>query len=355
MAFKHALFAAAFAALAGVGADRWLRVLAQGSGVIFMLHHVRPQRPRKFAPNQVLEITPQFLDVALTELEREGFELIPLDAVADRLRLGPVARPFAVLTFDDGYRDNVEHAWPVLKRHNAPWTLFVTTDFLGGAGRLWWLELEEAINRLDHVVLRLNGELIDLSSRTAVEKQFAFEVIYQKLRPGPDDQLERTMTALAAEADVDTRRLVLDLCLRWEEVQILAREPDVSIGAHSVSHPILANCNLATAMQEITESKLLLEQRLGQPVQHLAYPFGDPSAVGARELHLARQAGYVTAVTSRPGHIFYEHAAHLYALPRVSINGLFQNETALRALLSGVPFWLWNGRRVIGINDHLAV
>jgi hypothetical protein len=65
-----------------------------------------------------------------------------------------------------------------------------------------------------------------------------------------------------------------------------------------------------------------------------------------REFRLARQTGFVTAITSRPGHVFADHAAHLHALPRVSINGLFQNKTALRALLSGVPFWAWNRSRV---------
>jgi peptidoglycan/xylan/chitin deacetylase (PgdA/CDA1 family) len=102
-------------------------------------------------------------------------------------------------------------------------------------------------------------------------------------------------------------------------------------------------------MREIAESKELLERRLGRPVRHLAYPFGDASAVGPREFRLACQAGYVTAITSRPAHVFPDHAAHPHALPRISVNGLFQNTRALRALLSGVPFWIWNRRRILKI------
>jgi peptidoglycan/xylan/chitin deacetylase (PgdA/CDA1 family) len=86
-------------------------------------------------------------------------------------------------------------------------------------------------------------------------------------------------------------------------------------------------------MREIAESKDLLERRLGRPVRHLAYPFGDASAVGSREFRLARQAGYVTAITSRPEHIFPDHAAHPHASPHTSVNGLFQNTRALRATL----------------------
>jgi peptidoglycan/xylan/chitin deacetylase (PgdA/CDA1 family) len=331
-----------------IGADRWLRPLARGSGLILMLHHVRPRRYREFEPNQVLEITPEFLEFVLLELQRESFDLISLDAVPERLQARGLAnRPFAVITFDDGYRDNVEHAWPVLRRHNAPWTIFVTTDFSDGNGRLWWLELEHVISRLDMVSLSVGRHHIALPTRTPVEKQFAFELIHQRLRAAPTREVESATAPLAALAGVDTRRLVRDFCLGWDEIRDLAREPDVCIGAHSISHPVLANCDLVTAIHEIKEGKARLERCLGRPVRHLAYPFGDSAAVGAREVELARQAGYLTAVTTRPGHLFREHSRHLHELPRVSLNGLFQNGTAFRTLLSGVPFWIWNRRRVV--------
>jgi peptidoglycan/xylan/chitin deacetylase (PgdA/CDA1 family) len=159
--------------------------------------------------------------------------------------------------------------------------------------------------------LRLTKGAFVIPSRTAIEKQFTFRFICPKLRAGPLDQLQRATAALAAQAGVDTRKLLLDLCLGWDEVQLLAREPDVSIGAHSISHPILAKCDLTTAMREIAENKIILEGRLGKPVRHLAYPFGDVSSVGAREFQLAGQAGYITAITSQPGHIFYKHAIDL--------------------------------------------
>ena len=349
MSLKHRIFAAGFGAITATGADRCLRFVARGRGVILMFHHVRPWRPREFAPNRVLEITPEFLDGVLTELRREGFDVIPLDAVVDKLRFEPSRRPFAVLTFDDGYRDNLEHASPVLRQHNAPWTLFVTTDFLDGRGRLWWLELEEAIARLDRVVFSRNGGLVDLASRTTIEKHAAFEAVYGHLRARPEEGLQ-AVADLAAQAGVRPNRLTTECCLCWDEVQILAREPEVSIGAHTLSHPILAKCQATTVAREIAESKSLLERRLGRPVRHLAYPFGDPSAVGLREFRLARQAGYATAMISRPGHVFPEHLAHLHALPRVSMNGLFQDRKALRALLSGVPFWIRNRGRIVTID-----
>src|SRR5215207_5073156 len=162
---KHRLFAAGFAATSALRADRWLRSLAQGCGAILMLHHVRPWRERAFAPNRLLEI-----------------DEVPL-------RLRRPGRPFAAITFDDGYRDTAEHARPVLRRHGAPFTVFVTTRFADGAGGLWWLELEEAIAWLDRVAVSVGGERFEAACRTPHEKAAAFERLYWLLRDGPEERL----------------------------------------------------------------------------------------------------------------------------------------------------------------------
>ena len=143
-----------------------------------MFHHVRPSRPRVFVPNRLLEITPAFLDRTLQVVRAMGFDLISLDEVPGRLRRPPGQKPFAVLTFDDGYRDNVEYALPVLKRHGAPWTLFVAADYAAGRGRLWWLELEEAVARLDRIAFPTDGEVFELPCRNPQEKQTAFVTLY---------------------------------------------------------------------------------------------------------------------------------------------------------------------------------
>src|SRR5215218_5512081 len=177
---KHRLFAAGFAATSALRADRWLRPLAQGCGAILMFHHVRPWRERAFAPNRLLEITPEFLDRALAIAVELGFDLVPLDEVP--LRLRRPGRPFAAITFDDGYRDTAEHALPVLRRHRAPFTVFVTTRFADGAGGLWWLELEEAIARLDRVAVSVGGACFEAACATPDEKAAAFERLYWLLR-----------------------------------------------------------------------------------------------------------------------------------------------------------------------------
>ena len=342
---KHRLFAAGFAATAALKADRWLRPLAQGCGAILMLHHVRPWRERAFAPNRLLEITPEFLDRVLSLTAELGFDLVPLDEVPSRL--AAPGRPFAALTFDDGYRDTAEHALPVLRRHDAPFTVFVTTGFADGTGRLWWVELEEAIARLDRVAVTVGGERFAASCRTPEEKAAAFDGLYRLVRSGSEEHLRATVALLSAEAGLDSAAITRSLCLGWDELAALAREPGAGIGGHTLSHPMLAKWPAAFARRETAEGKAVIEARLGLAVRHFAYPVGDQTSAGPREFALARDAGFTTAVTTRPGHLFPAHRTHLHALPRVSVNGLHQSEAAVRAMLSGVPFMAWNrGRRL---------
>ena len=110
---------------------------------------------------------------------------------------------------------------------------------------------------------------------------------------------------------------------------------------------MLAKHPREAALAEIAGSRTRIEAELGRPVRHLSYPVGDPTSAGPREFALARDLGFATAVTTRPGHLFAEHAAHLHALPRVSVNGCHQSAAALGGLLSGVPLLAWNrGRRL---------
>jgi peptidoglycan/xylan/chitin deacetylase (PgdA/CDA1 family) len=341
MGWKNRLFTAGFAAITATRADLWLRRAAQGCGVILTFHRVRPWQQRSFAPNSFLEVTPVFLEGVITSLKQQGFDLIALDDVPTRLEGNGTRRPFAVVTFDDGYRDNLEYAWPILKRHGAPWTIFIVPDFLDRCGRLWWLELEEAIAQLDFVEVMFGKTKLVFDARSPQEKNAAYRDLYRRLKGGPEHALRAITDELSSLIGLNLNQYVGAQCASWDEISVLARDPSVTIGSHTLSHPILLRQNSIFAAREIKDSKSIIENRLGTPVRHLAYPFGDSVSVGPREFMLARNAGYLTAVTTHPGHVWLTHSRQLTALPRVSINGHYQTEAAIRALLSGVPFLAW--------------
>ncbi len=329
-------------AFGATGLPRLAAPVTRGAGVILMLHHVRPWVARDFAPNRGLEITPEFLDETLLALARNGFELASLDDVPARLA-APGRKPFAALAFDDGYRDNLQYALPILERHKAPFTINVATSFADGTGRLWWLELEETIRRAAGVAFE--GEVVRAASPR--EKAAAFAKIYWRLRAGGERRLLDVIAHLARVAGVDTAGLTPSLCMNWDEIAGLASHPLCAIGAHTVTHPRLAKLDAADARREMAQSKSAIEARIGKPVRHLAYPVGDATSAGAREFGLASEIGFTTAVTTRKGMVFSQHRQKLTALPRLSVNGDFQSRAYLDLLLTGAPFLLWNrGSRI---------
>src|SRR6185436_15569041 len=103
------------------------------------------------------------------------------------------------------------------------------------------------------------------------------------------------------------------------------------------------------ARHEIVESRRRIEADIGRTVHHFAYPFGDHGSAGLRDFALAREAGFVTAVTTRRGPLFAGHVQHLHALPRVSLNGNYQAVRYVDLFLSGAPFALWNKGKLIDV------
>jgi peptidoglycan/xylan/chitin deacetylase (PgdA/CDA1 family) len=343
--FRNKVIRAGLGALYFSGAHVLLRPIFAGVGAIFMLHHVRPCRERAFQPNRHLEVTPTFLRAMLTHLRSRGIDIISMDEMHRRLIERNFSRRFASFTLDDGYRDNREFALPVMREFDAPLTVYVTSDFADGNGRLWWIALEMVIAKAAAINVTVDGVPCHFDAATPAAKQAAFDRLHDWLRGLPEDELRREMSALCARHGIDGASICRELCMSWDELKPFAADPLVTIGAHTVSH-----CNLATqservASGELTACRARIEDALQRPVLHLAYPYGDRAAAGAREFALAGTAGYKTAVTTRPGMVFPENAGHLTALPRVSLNGNYQDARILPVLTSGAATAMWNGFR----------
>jgi peptidoglycan/xylan/chitin deacetylase (PgdA/CDA1 family) len=346
--FRNTVIRAGLGALYFSGAHVVLRPILSGVGAVFTLHHVRPCRESEFQPNHHLEVTPEFLRATLGYLRAHGIDIITLDEMHQRLIERNFVRRFACFTFDDGYRDNRDFALPVMGEFDAPFTVFVASDFAEGTGRLWWIALEKLIAKASSLEVTLGGVALTLDAETPAAKQAAYDRLHDWLRalPGGHD-VRREISALCARYGVDEAAICPELCMSWDELKLFAADPLVSIGAHTISHCNLAKQTEETASHEMTESRARIENALQRSVLHFAYPYGDRIAAGAREFQLARSAGYKTAVTTRPGMIFTESAEHLAALPRVSLNGNYQDERILPVLTSGAATAFWNGFRRI--------
>jgi peptidoglycan/xylan/chitin deacetylase (PgdA/CDA1 family) len=328
------------------GAHALMRPFVGGIGAILTLHHVRPGRRDAFQPNQLLEITPRFLGKVVRKLRRRQLDLVSLDEMHRRLSEGDFKRRFVCVTIDDGYRDTLEFAYPILKAHDVPFAVYIPTSFPDRIGELWWLALEAVVARNHRITLLIDDRERGFECATLEEKHHVFDQLYQWVRSfRTEDELRRVVRDLSVRYQVDIAAFCEDLCMSWEELGRLAADPLVTIGAHTVNHVMLAKTPERQARAEMAMSRSVIEASLGLRPDHLCYPVGDATAAGPREFRIAAELGFKTAVTTRAGVLFPEHGAHLTALPRISLNGEFQQSRYLGVLLSGAATAMWNGFR----------
>lgn len=339
MNLRHGGIRAGLEALYFSGAWKVFGPLSSGIGTIFTMHHVRPARTDAFQPNALLEIEPAFLETLIEYFRYKKVDIVSLAEARRRLREQDYNKRFVAFTLDDGYRDNLEHAWPIFKRHGVPAALFVATSFADKLGLLWWVALERAIAATDRIVIEVDGKSRFFDCANPAAKQNVYEQIYWWLRGLSDEkEMRRIVTDLCERYGVDPLSPCKDLCMSWSELETLAAEPLITIGAHSVNHYMLKKWDAGTTKQELVQSASVIEKALGKKPAEFAYPVGDKTSADARDFALAAEAGYELALTTRPGVIFPEHREHMMALPRVSLNGYYQAIRYVDVLRSGTPF-----------------
>lgn len=275
---------------------------------ILIFHRVLPQ-PDPLFPGEV--------DVArfdeLMGWVREWFNVLPLaDAVA-RLRSGALPPRAAAITFDDGYADNLTQAVPVLQKHGLHATFFIATGFVDG-GRMWNDTIIESVRGSAEAVLdaRFLG-LGELALGGVESRRAALAALIPAIKHKPAEQRAAAVTQVAAACGA---ALPDDLMLSSAQLRAL-RDAGMGIGAHTVSHPILATLDEAAARREMADSRDRLQGLLGERIGLFAYPNGKLGAdYGAAHAALARELGFDAAVSTNPGAC--TRASDPYQLPRFS-------------------------------------
>jgi peptidoglycan/xylan/chitin deacetylase (PgdA/CDA1 family) len=341
---------AALSTLNTMGKLKLLTTHTRGIGAILMLHQVSPDPIKPFDPNHILRITPGFLERVIRICHEEGYEPVSISEAHRRLQNGVSGRPFVVFTLDDGYRDNLVHAYPVFKQHSIPFCVYVPSAYAEQRAFLWWIALEGAVKRSDSIEVSIDGTVHCLDCASAPGKRRAFDTIYWKMRKADEDHARAVAREMCRVSGFDHDQRMRELLMSWSEVKELASDPLCTIGAHTDNHYALAKLTRDRARQEIAEGRRRLEKELDREILHLSYPYGAQIDAGLREYQIAADLGFTTSVTTRKGLIYREHEDHLHNLPRVPINGNYQDDRMVRALLNGIPLLLSNGLRRVDIN-----
>lgn len=328
------------------GFARLAQPLLGGIGAILMLHRVTacPQKPDGM--NRHLSIAPAFLDALIADMKMQGYAFVTLDEAL--ARTGQGQGRFATITADDAYRDNLTEALPILEKHDAPIIIYVAPGLTDGSVALWWEVVEDIVNARDWVVVETANGPVRLDCSTPRARLRASAWLEHHLTATiPEEGCNAALINLAQANGVDPYAPNPDTLMNWDEITRAAAHPLVTIGAHTVHHYHLRRLNEETAGREIVQAGRIIEERLGVRPRHMAYPYGYPRAVGPREVKLAKEAGYISAVTTRHGVLRPEHAGHLHALPRISLNGRYQQIGYVRTMLSGITTPLANRGKML--------
>lgn len=317
------------------GCARFAEWSRAGEGVILKFERVRPPRPGEFQPLQASEIAPERFERLVRALRRWNYDIIPIGELAERLQR-PGARPrrFACLTFDVGYRDFLDHAWPILQRHSAPVTIYVPANFADHLGELWWLALEDVVARNDRLGLVLEGREHRIDCRRVADKNDAFTFLFETLGAMTPSERASAIRDLCARYGGDLSAISSQAVMSWSEIARLAADPLVTIGSASVTYPVLSRLDRKQSERELKMGRAVAEGALGRPVAHLAYPHGARETFGRREIRLASELGFASAVTAEPG-IVQPGDVEMMALPRIAWDNRRKSLRAWRALLAG--------------------
>jgi peptidoglycan/xylan/chitin deacetylase (PgdA/CDA1 family) len=260
---------------------------------IFIFHRVLSQKDPLFPD----EPDARRFDEILGWLSK-WFQVLPLDKAVMQLRAGTLPARSAAITFDDGYADNATNAMPILKRHGLSATFFVATSFMDG-GRMWNDTLIEAIRKCQNDSLDLSYAGLGHFRLTSVaDRRLAIESLLGRIKYLAHDQRSQAVARVQRAVPI---ALPDDLMMTSGQV-IQLRDAGMQVGAHTCSHPILANLTDSEAMAEITDSKMALESLLNEPVSLFAYPNGKPGTdYCGKHAAMVRQAGFAAAVSTASG------------------------------------------------------
>jgi peptidoglycan/xylan/chitin deacetylase (PgdA/CDA1 family) len=288
-----------------------------GHTSIILLHRVHPG-PAKGMPSDNLQLTPEFLDNFIRQKQGSGWRFISLDYLVEHFDECVERKKNLVVTLDDGYRDNFDYAWPVFQKHGVPFTVYLANAFPNGTADFWWYTLEELLathgKAQGSLELACGAARLTLDANDPAAACAAFKGFYQPLGQA---QQQEVMARLLARYPLAPRqqRLWMD----WEEIRELAQQELCTIGCHTLSHRSLAALSRQEARDEMGRSRQEIEREIGRPVRHFAYPFGRAQDAGKREEAIARELGFLTAVTTRIGNLHPGHRDHLLMLPRIPL------------------------------------
>lgn len=300
---------------------------------------------------QLLCVSPEHFERHLEIVQRHA-QPLSTDELSDSLTMGAIPDRGVAITFDDGYADNLREAAPLLERFGVPATVFVASGYVGGDREFWWDELERLVlctpalpPKLELVCGAMSLEF-DLGVQAGhnagghtewnvthcddpTPRHKLYRMLFDRLRPMHDGPRTRVLEALAEWSGQSRAVRPSHRPMTCDELRALHGGRLLSIGAHTVTHPVLSRLSLDEQRREIYESRRSLENILGAPVTTFSYPFGTRHDYSDDSVRIVEDAGFDLACANTPGLV--DTDSPRLAMPRFLVRN-WDEETLLRKL-----------------------
>ena len=265
-------------------------------GFVYMLHRVCQLDKNGILYNENMKVSPQFLENLILSYRKQGFEFLSVDDLYELMRGNrKQKKPFIVFTLDDGYVDNYTIAYPIFKKYEVPFCIYVATDFPDNKAFLWWYAIEEYLSG----IAGKNEKFVEMRQKVLSFSKEHFIDDCRKLLP---------------DFDLNPFKYVQTEAMTWSQIVEMSNDPLCTIGGHSVSHPAFSSLKEKEIRFEIEEGVKRLQNHIKKPITHFAYPYGSLNEVNEREYNITEDYGFKTIMTTIQG--FITKKSNVGRLPR---------------------------------------
>ena len=259
---------------------------------ILYYHRVNDEGDPLFAA-----ISPRLFEQQMRHLARYH-KVASISEIMRHLEDGESPETLIGITFDDGYQDNYEYAFPILQRYGLPATIFLTTGSIDSREPLWFERLAEAIKITTREYLDLE---IDIPQRfwmrTLEERLASNRQIFLLLRSIGNVERNQRLLEILKHLGAERESARKNKMLTWDQIRVM-KANRINFGGHTVTHPFLSRLTPSETLWELSESKRRIEEELQQPVRYFAYPNGREEDFAAANAETLRTVGYQAAMTT---------------------------------------------------------
>jgi peptidoglycan/xylan/chitin deacetylase (PgdA/CDA1 family) len=270
---------------------------------------------------QQLSVTPANFFEHVTMI-RKTYTPVLIEEFADLLIHGKeLPKKTVILSFDDGYADNLNEALPILESNGSQALFYIATNLINSNKEFWWDELERILLAkqfaVEKIELKSAQRNVVLKTSTFEQRRNSYESLHPILKYASLAERDELISQLRTQAGLSVSGRATHRVMTKEEIQRLANSTSAVIGAHSHRHPALSILSSQEQQEEISISKNILQEITGKSIDHFSYPFGSKKDYNQETVRICGQIGFKMVAANYYGQV--HRWTDRFQLPRILV------------------------------------